>query len=140
MTPIVFSNMKRENTMSKPVFEDMFKYKEGRRNRKSFLLFMGAQFLISITMALLILLVVPHLGQIAQGILGLIVVAISIPLMFAQFVAMSQRCRDLNHSGLWVLLNFVPFVSMVFQIYLMVAKGTDGKNDYGDDPLKMAKA
>jgi len=122
--------------MSKPAFDDLFNYREGRRNRKSMIIFMLAQMAISLILMLIILSVVPHLSQVGQGIAGLIVLAISVPIVISQFVVMTQRCRDLNRSGWLILLNFVPFISTLFQIYLIVAPGTDGKNKYGEDPLK----
>jgi len=122
--------------MSKPVFEDLFNYREGRRNRKSLLLLMAAQTALSLAMMTVILVVVPNLGEIAQGVAGLIVFAIAIPVVLSQFVAMAQRCRDLGQTGWLVLLNFVPFVSLIFQIVLLIAPGNKGPNKYGEDPLE----
>ncbi len=49
------------------------------------------------------------------------------------------RLHDLDRSGWWSLLGFVPFVNICLGIYLLFAKGTDGENEYGEDPLKPAK-
>ncbi len=42
-----------------------------------------------------------------------------------------RRIHDLNKSGwLWLLL-IIPFINIVFGIYIMCAKGTEGANKYG---------
>jgi len=46
-----------------------------------------------------------------------------------------RRLHDLNGSGFWVILVFVPLVNIVFFLWLLIKKGTEGDNDYGADPL-----
>lgn len=56
-----------------------------------------------------------------------------------------RRFHDLEKSGAWVMLNFliVPNGSVLstvaawgLSLWLLIFKGTDGPNKYGDDPLK----
>lgn len=47
-----------------------------------------------------------------------------------------RRCHDLNQSGWLALVSLIPFINVLFSIYLMFAKGTDGDNLYGPDPLR----
>jgi uncharacterized membrane protein YhaH (DUF805 family) len=42
-----------------------------------------------------------------------------------------RRLHDTGHSGWWAL---VPF----YNIYLLVKKGTEGYNEYGEDPIQVA--
>lgn len=42
-----------------------------------------------------------------------------------------RRLHDLNLSGTWLLLYFVPLVNIFFVIYLLFAPGTKGENTYG---------
>lgn len=46
-----------------------------------------------------------------------------------------RRLHDLDKSGWWVLLSFVPFIGGVILFIWFVTKGTDGLNQYGPDPL-----
>lgn len=46
-----------------------------------------------------------------------------------------RRLHDLNRNGLFMLLVFVPIVNFFFGIYVGFFKGTEGPNQYGDDPL-----
>ena len=47
-----------------------------------------------------------------------------------------RRLHDLNRSGYFILLGFVPIVNFLLEIYLLFFRGTDGANDYGEDPLR----
>jgi len=45
-----------------------------------------------------------------------------------------RRLHDLNESGWYVLLTFVPFCQF-FILWLMFRKGTQGTNKYGEPPI-----
>ncbi|MBQ7198976.1 MAG: DUF805 domain-containing protein, partial [Selenomonadaceae bacterium] len=47
-----------------------------------------------------------------------------------------KRLHDLDKGGLWVLIMLIPIVDFFFGLYLLFAKGTDGYNQYGADPLQ----
>ena len=49
---------------------------------------------------------------------------------------MIRRLHDLDKSGYFAILAFVPVIGMVFSIYLFCAVGTEGWNKYGEDPLQ----
>lgn len=42
-----------------------------------------------------------------------------------------RRIHDLNKSGWLWLLFLIPIVNIIFGIYMMCAKGTEGNNNYG---------
>ncbi|MCK5237378.1 MAG: DUF805 domain-containing protein [Deltaproteobacteria bacterium] len=50
-----------------------------------------------------------------------------------------KRAHDRGRSGWFILLYFVPIVSLWPAIELGFFKGTTGTNAYGDDPLGPAK-
>ena len=56
-------------------------------------------------------------------------------LFFGGLAISVRRLHDLNKSGWWMLISFIPYVDVIFALYLLFAKGTDGPNQYGDDPL-----
>ena len=118
--------------MSKPVFQEVFKF-SGRRNRQSYILLALAQ-----------------LGAfIGLGIVGIIAAAIADtvePLsyllffgVFVGFVAVawsawasgSQRIRDFGQSGVWILLTLVPYVGWIVSLAIMFIPSTVGENKYG---------
>jgi len=49
------------------------------------------------------------------------------------FLVTHRRLHDLNCSGLWQLISFVPFGQLLI-LWLMFKKGTNGVNDYGEPP------
>ena len=55
--------------------------------------------------------------------------------MFLQYFPLAvRRFHDLNASGWWVLLSFLPFGQVII-LWLMFKKGTSGINKYGEEPL-----
>lgn len=117
------------------VFKELFFTSEGRLNRKSYIY---RSFFLSFVLGII------------QGILELATAAIeALELLFAVlllvlcifgFVAgimmLARRLHDLDKSGWWMLLLFVPLVNILFYIYILFFKGTEGPNQYGDDPLQ----
>lgn len=53
---------------------------------------------------------------------------------FAWFQSI-KRLHDIDRSGWNSLLAFIPYVNIIFCLYLSFKKGTAGPNAYGDDPL-----
>ena len=45
-----------------------------------------------------------------------------------------KRLHDLDMSGWYWLLLFIPFVNLIFGLYLLFRDGTIGSNQYGPDP------
>ena len=72
----------------------------------------------------------------STGMLGMVVMAvvyigsIVISVMFAK-----RRLNDLNRSGWWMLLMFVPLVNLLLVIYMLFFPGTDGSNNFGPAPV-----
>ena len=46
-----------------------------------------------------------------------------------------RRFHDLDKPGWWALGSFIPLLNIVVELYLLFAKGTDGANQFGPDPL-----
>ena len=47
-----------------------------------------------------------------------------------------RRLHDLDKSGWFVLLLCVPIVNILFSLYMLFFKGTEGPNRFGPDPLQ----
>ena len=43
----------------------------------------------------------------------------------------TRRLHDINKSGWLMLLLIIPLVNLIFMIYLLLARGTDGANRFG---------
>ena len=120
--------------MSKPVFEDVFRF-SGRRNRKSAILFGLAQMLLLIMIALVVAFASASGGREAFVAVG---AACAVPVVvssIASWAVASQRCRDFGWTGWAILPVFIPYIGWVFGLAIYVIPGSSGENRYGPDPL-----
>lgn len=62
----------------------------------------------------------------------IIIYAITIPVSVCLAI---RRLHDLDKSGWFYLISLVPVVNALLGLYLLFAKGTEGDNQYGPDPL-----
>ena len=49
-----------------------------------------------------------------------------------------RRLHDLDTSGWWVLITFLPLIGIITIVALMFLKGRSGDNRYGPDPKESA--
>jgi len=56
--------------------------------------------------------------------------------MVGSYMLIIRRLHDLNKSGWFCLIALVPYINILFSIYVLFFKGTDGPNQYGEDPLQ----
>lgn len=97
---------------------------EGRINRAKW----WGYFIPYLTIYVVLLLVGMRTGHIA------------IPLIYALLalyptIAVNvKRCHDRGRSGWFILLAFVPIVSLWYLVEACILSGTDGPNEYGADP------
>ena len=120
--------------MSKPVFEDLFRF-SGRRNRKSYLLYVLA--VLGLWCVLTFLLIVPAASgnETGVGLMSVIAAIIFIPTVISSWAVGGQRCRDFGWTAWAVLLTIIPYLGFVFAIIMIVIPGNLGDNRYGPDPI-----
>jgi uncharacterized membrane protein YhaH (DUF805 family) len=46
-----------------------------------------------------------------------------------------RRLHDLDRTGWWILLGFIPLIGWIILLIWYITKGTDGPNLFGPDPL-----
>jgi uncharacterized membrane protein YhaH (DUF805 family) len=46
-----------------------------------------------------------------------------------------RRLHDIDRTGWWILISFVPLVGFILLVVWWATKGTDGPNRFGPDPL-----
>lgn len=68
------------------------------------------------------------------GFAWLLVIPAYIFIIYCSVLFMVQRLHDLNQTGWWWLLSFIPLVNIVFILWIVFAPGTPGANDYGLRP------
>lgn len=121
--------------------ENFFRW-QGRLNRKRFIMRLLALTGVGIVLYILtgVLLVIYADGamrpneETIMGIYGLCTL-LSIPITVSSYMLMIRRLHDVGLSGYFILLAFIPFVSLGLLLYLLGKHGTEGDNAYGADPL-----
>lgn len=77
----------------------------------------------------------PNLIYIIFGLLVPVTIAIVFMLSVIQvFFVTHRRLHDLNSSGWWQLVTFIPF-GQLLMIGFIFFKGTQGTNKYGEPPI-----
>lgn len=61
-------------------------------------------------------------------------VVVGLVCLFTFFMQSIKRLQDINKNGWWFVLFFIPFINILFLIYVLFADGSVGVNKYGDDP------
>jgi uncharacterized membrane protein YhaH (DUF805 family) len=118
--------------MSKPVFQDVFKF-SGRRNRQSYILMLLAQIGGLLGLALLTGIAVAVIDSFAPlgYLLMLGVLAGFIALCVSGWAVGSQRIRDFGHSGVWMLAILIPYIGWVISLAICFIPSDPGENKYG---------
>jgi uncharacterized membrane protein YhaH (DUF805 family) len=60
---------------------------------------------------------------------------VCLPVFVLSYMNAMKRCHDLDKSGWLAICTLIPVVNLIVGIYLLFFKGTEGPNQYGDDPL-----
>lgn len=63
--------------------------------------------------------------------IGVVAIIAAIWFSLAQGI---KRLHDLNKSGWFILICYIPLVGWIFALYMLFADGTVGPNQYGPDP------
>ena len=76
---------------------------------------------------------VVEVPEAAQIVIGLAL----FPLFIVAIIVQIKRWHDLDKSGWWVLINFIPCLGGIWSLVLCgFMKGTVGQNRFGQDPLQ----
>ena len=122
--------------MSKPVFEDLFKF-SGRRNRQSYIYVLLAQIGALIGLGVVAVIASALLTSVAPlgWLLLLATLAGFVTVAWSGWATGSQRIRDFGHSGVWILLVLVPYVGWLVSLAIMFVPSDSGDNRYGPNQL-----
>lgn len=107
-------------------WQKIFDY-SGRASRSDYWYFQLFNLLFGIVLSSFIISVVDQLI--------LIMPVYYILLVLANISLTARRLHDVDKSGWFQLISFIPLVGPIWLLVLMVTKGTEGKNRFGEDPL-----
>ncbi len=128
------------------MFEPLRKYAVfgGRARRAEYWWFSLLVVLISIVAAFFDTMVTAPLGApepsdanpFGNAGLGVVSVLVSLAFLLPGLGASVRRLHDVDKSGWWVLIAFIPLIGGLILLFWFCTRGTQGPNKYGDDPLQ----
>ncbi|HUO88109.1 MAG TPA: DUF805 domain-containing protein [Rhizomicrobium sp.] len=118
------------NWFMKVVTQHYFDF-NGRARRAEFWWYVLVVIIISV-----ILNVIDGIAHLS-GILGGL---FSLAMLLPNLGVAVRRLHDINRSGWWILIAFVPLVGAILLIYWYAQPGTSGANQFGPDPKAAAAA
>jgi uncharacterized membrane protein YhaH (DUF805 family) len=106
----------------------------GRSRRKEYWFFV----LFSIIISILLGVIDAMIGtQTATGV-GILSAIYMLALLIPSIAVSVRRLHDINRTGWWVLIGFIPLIGTIVLIIFALLPGTPGNNDYGADPKAAA--
>lgn len=104
----------------------------GRINRIEFLGFNILLYIIA-QLTALIADVIDHLDTniITDMVISTSLFVWVILIFFGSIALVVKRLHDTNHSGWYYLITIIPLIDIIFFLYLLLAPGTEGDNQYG---------
>ena len=116
------------------MFEAFTKYAQfsGRSRRKEFWLFYLMLMIATVVLTGVDILIGTFDSVSGFGLLsGIFTLAIIVPSLAVSV----RRLHDTNRTGWWLLLSIIPILGTIVLVVFWCLRGTQGQNDYGDDPL-----
>ncbi|WP_409432573.1 DUF805 domain-containing protein [Litorimonas sp. RW-G-Af-16] len=68
-------------------------------------------------------------------IFGIVSMIFSLGTLIPSIAVGVRKLHDIDKSGWWLLIAFIPLLGALYLIYLFVQRGTVGPNRFGPDPL-----
>lgn len=99
----------------------------GRANRREYWWFVGLVTLFSIVVGAIFEIISPDASTIVSGLFSLVHLVPSLSVG-------ARRLHDTGRSGWWQALGLVPLIGFLVLLVLMLLKGNEGSNRFGEPP------
>ena len=76
----------------------------------------------------------PVFSAFFDGVIGLLFIVFLVLYIIFMLAQEIKRLHDINYSGWYLLIGFIPFIAFIYYIILIFKDGTIGPNKYGPDP------
>lgn len=124
--------------VNKPKFQRLLDFclnLEGRANRNQYLiLFFGAILFVMSSFTFFAFNIDIKTSTDLYAVLMATIISTFLFIMIPTICVSVRRLHDIGLSGYFVLLLFIPYINVIFQILLCVLKGNNFKNKYGNIP------
>jgi uncharacterized membrane protein YhaH (DUF805 family) len=101
---------------------------EGRARRREYWMFALGNAIIGIVIGLIF--AITQSTTLYYILFGIFYLAILVP----SIAVGARRMHDIDKSGWWLLITFVPLIGGIWLLVLAATEGTRGPNQYGPDP------
>jgi len=108
---------------------------EGRIGRRKYWLIQVSVIFLSFVVGIFAAVIMGRRGGNNPALGGVLGVMFLLPLIVVQTSTIIKRWHDLSKSGWFTLLALIPYVNVPVLLYLGIVKGTDGSNQYGENPV-----
>ena len=75
-------------------------------------------------------------GALVGEIAGILVLLFALAHFCPLLAVTVRRLHDIDRSGWWYLVTFIPLIGPLVFLYWAVKRGTQGPNSFGNDPLQ----
>lgn len=101
---------------------------KGRARRKEYWMFYLMNTIVAVILGV-VTLAIPQVSLIG----GIYSLAILLP----SFAVSVRRLHDIDKSGWWMLISFIPIIGAIWLLILICKDGTPGTNEYGVNPKEL---
>lgn len=126
-------------TFSDQTYQPKFLAINGRIGRLRYLAYgMIATALTVVVLGILSAIMIPMFASsgMSETMMIVMVAVLYLPLIVFSIIFMKRRLNDLDKSGWWQLLAYIPLIGIIFALYILFWPGTKGSNGYGQQPAK----
>ena len=103
---------------------------EGRARRKEYWMFTLFNIIVSIVLA-----IVDGIGGfMTESGIGMLGLLYTLAVLLPSIAVGVRRLHDIDKSGWWLLLVFIPLIGAIVLLVFAVMEGTRGSNRFGEDP------
>lgn len=107
----------------------------GRARRKEFWFFALFNLIVYIVLSIIDGFLGLSIGSPDAG-FGILSSIYSLGVIIPSIAVSIRRLHDIDKSGWWYLMVFVPLIGAIILLIFAALKGTDGPNRFGEDPIK----
>ncbi|MDD5995854.1 MAG: DUF805 domain-containing protein [Bacteroidales bacterium] len=119
----------------KKVVCDNYANFSGRARRREFWLFHLFYMIISIILGFVLGIVGVILG-LSETMISIPIYVLGLALFIPSIAVAVRRLHDTGKSGWYYLVGLIPFIGALVLLYWFVTEGTEGSNEYGENPKK----
>lgn len=115
-----------------PSFSQAVTSYKGRLNRQGFFWYQTAVYVIVLAVVYASAFLLSNSFSEASALVGIIAIGAGLAMIYADVMMTIARLHDINKSAWWLLLMLVPYLNVIFSIYLLFAKSYPFTNRWGE--------